>query len=82
MKRFIPTSSDQDLLYQISAFSHSLDPTQSFMRNRADPESGRVLRCYYGSNAPFSAVPRSHGASFERTLFAGFLVIVCEKDGN
>ncbi|MCJ2116304.1 hypothetical protein MKK65_06870 [Methylobacterium sp. J-001] len=30
MKRFIPTSSDQDLLYQISAFSHSLHPSMTF----------------------------------------------------
>jgi hypothetical protein len=30
MKRFIPTSPDRDLLYQISTFSHSLDPLRTF----------------------------------------------------
>ena len=32
------------------------DPTQSFMRDHADPESGRVFRCYYGSDAPILTI--------------------------
>ena len=32
------------------------DPTQSFMCEGADPESGGVLRCCLGSDAPISAV--------------------------